>query len=83
MKKIWISAFIISAVTATVVYASGYSFRDSFYRGEKWEFDFGKPKKNNITILPKDASAPRVHGNGYVVRDSSPEKPYDIILLSD
>ena len=50
MKKIWISAFIISAVTATVVYAGGYSFRDSFYRGEKWEFDFGKPKKNNITI---------------------------------
>lgn len=35
------------------------------------------------SVLPKDASAPRVHGNGYVVRDTSPEKPYDIILLSD
>ena len=61
MKKIWILTFIILAVTATVVYAGGYSFHDGVYRGEKWEFDFGKPKKNYTTILPKDTSVPRVY----------------------
>ena len=76
MKKIWFLTFIVSAVTSTIVYAGGY-------RGEKWEFDFGKPKKNYITIIPKDIPEPRVHGNGYIVRDTSPEKPYDIILLSE
>ena len=83
MKKIWILTFIVSAVTSTIVYAGGYSFHDGIYRGEKWEFDFGKPKKNYITIIPKDIPKSRVHGNGYIVRDTSPEKPYDIILLSE
>lgn len=61
----------------------GYNFHDGVYRGEKWEFDFGKPKKNYITIIPKDIPESRVHGNGYIVRDTSLEKTYDIILLSD
>ena len=29
------------------VYAKDLEFRDGVYRGEKWEFDFGKPKKNH------------------------------------
>ena len=71
MKKIWFLTFIVVAVTSTIVYAGGYSFHDGVYRGEKWEFDFGKPKKNYITIIPKDIPEPRVHGNGYIVRDTS------------
>ena len=60
MKKIWVLTFIVSAVTSTIVYAGGYSFHDGVYRGEKCEFDFGKPKKNYITIIPKDIPEPRL-----------------------
>lgn len=80
MKKIWVLTFIVSAVTSTIVYAGGYSFHDGVYRGEKWEFDFGKPKKNYITIIPKDIPEPRVHGNGYIVRDTSPDESEVFIM---
>ena len=83
MKKI-IAIILTIAVLITVsavVYAKNLEFHDSVYRGEKWEFDFGKPKNNNTIILPQDRTEPKVHGNGYVGRVEITEKEYEIILL--
>ena len=83
MKKlIAITLTIITLITiSAVVYAKDLEFHDGVYRGEKWEFDFGKPKNNNIIILPQDRPEPKVHGNGYVGRVEIPEKEYEIIML--
>lgn len=83
MKKlIAIMLTIVALITVSaVVYAKDLEFHDGVYRGEKWEFDFGQPKKNNITIIPQDRTEPKVYGNGYVSRVEIPEKEYEIILL--
>lgn len=83
MKKlIAIILTIVALITVSaVVYAKEFEFHDGVYRGEKWEFDFGQPKKNNITIIPQDRTEPKVYGNGYVSRVEIPEKEYEIILL--
>ena len=85
MKKlIAITLTIITLITiSAVVYAKELEFHDGVYRGEKWEFDLGKPKNNNIIILPQDRPEPKVHGNGYVGRVEIPEKEYEIILLGN
>lgn len=85
MKKV-ISLALIIAVLVTVsavVYARDLEFHDGVYRDEKWEFDFGQPKKNYITIIPQDRQEPKVYGNGYVERVEEPEKEYEIILLEN
>lgn len=83
MKKI--IAIILTIATlitvSVVVYAKDLEFHDGVYRGEKWEFDIGKPKNNKIIILPQDRPEPKVYGNGYVGRVEIPEKEYEIILL--
>ena len=83
MKKI--IAIILTIATlitiSAVVYAKDLEFHDGVYRGEKWEFNFGQPKKNHITIIPQDRPKPEVHGNGYVGRVEIPEEEYAIILL--
>ena len=83
MKK-FIAIILTIAVLITisaVVYAKDLEFHDGVYRGEKWEFDFGQPKKNYITIIPQDRPEPKAHENGYVGRVKFPEKEYEIILL--
>ena len=83
MKKI--IAIILTIATlitvSAVVYAKDLEFHDGVYRGEKWEFDIGKPKNNKIIILPQDRPEPKVYGNGYVGRLEIPEEEYAIILL--
>ncbi|MBO5019913.1 MAG: hypothetical protein J6D52_04530 [Clostridia bacterium] len=83
MKKlIVIILTIVALITlSAVVYAKDLEFHDGVYRGEKWEFNFGQPKKNNITIIPQDRPEPKVYGNGYVGRVEISEKEYEIILL--
>ena len=83
MKKlIAIILTIVALITVSaVVYAKELEFHDGVYRDEKWEFDFGKPKNNNIIILPQDRPEPKVHGNGYVGHVEITEKEYEIILL--
>ena len=83
MKRITMLLLILSVLitVSAVVYAKDLEFHDGVYRGEKWEFDFGKPKNNNIIILPQDRPEPKVHGNGYVGRVEITEKEYEIILL--
>ena len=83
MKKlIAIILTIVALITVSaVVYAKDLEFHDGVYRGEKWEFDFGQPKKNYITIIPQDRPEPKVYGNGYVGHVEIPEKEYEIILL--
>ncbi len=83
MKRITIlllTLVVLIAVSA-VVYARDLEFHDGVYRGEKWEFDFGQPKKNYVTIIPQDRPEPKAYGNGYVERVEIPEKGYEIILL--
>lgn len=83
MKKfiiLLLTLFVLIAVSA-VVYAKDLEFHDGVYRGEKWEFDFGQPKKNYVTIIPQDKLEPKAYGNGYVGRVEIPEKEYEIILL--
>ena len=50
MKKI--IAIILTIATlitvSAVVYAKDLEFHDEVYRGEKWEFDIGKPLKKNM-----------------------------------
>lgn len=83
MKKI--IAIILTIATlitvSAVVYAKDLGFHDGVYRGEDWALDFGKPKNNNIIILPQDRPESKVHGNGYVGRVEIPEKEYETILL--
>ena len=83
MKKIIAIILVIAALitVSAVVYAKDLAFHDGVYRGEKWEFDFGKPKNNNIIILPQDRPEPKVYGNGYIGRVEITEKEYEIILL--
>ena len=83
MKRITMLLLILSVLitVSVVVYARDLEFHDGVYRGEKWEFDFGQPKTNNITIIPQDRPEPKVYGNGYVGRVETPEKEYEIILL--
>ena len=83
MKRITMLLLILSVLitVSVVVYARDLEFHDGVYRGEKWEFDFGQPKTNNITIIPQDRTEPKVYGNGYVSRVEIPEKEYEIILL--
>ena len=83
MKKlVAIILTIVALITVSaVVYAKELEFHDGVYRGEKWEFDFGQPKKNYITIIPQDRPEPKGYGNGYVSRVEIPEKEYEIILL--
>ena len=83
MKRITMLLLILSVLitVSVVVYAKDLEFHNGVYRGEKWEFDFGQPKENNITIIPQDRPEPKVYGNGYVDRVEIPEKEYDIILL--
>ena len=85
MKKIIaiIRTIAVFIIISAVVYAKDLEFHDGVYRGEKWEFDLGKPKNNNIIILPQDRPEPKVHGNGYVGRVEIPEKEYEIILLGN
>ena len=83
MKKliaITLTIFALIAVSV-VVYAKNLEFHDGVYRGEKWEFDFGQPKRNYITVIPQDRPEPKVYGNGYVGHLEMPEKEYEIILL--
>jgi len=83
MKRI-IMLFLTITVLLTlsaVVYARDLEFHDGVYRGEKWEFDFGQPKENNIIVIPQDRPEPKVYGSGYVGRAEIPEKEYEIILL--
>lgn len=83
MKRITIlllTLVVLIAVSA-VIYAKELEFHDGVYRGEKWEFDFGQPKKNYVTIIPQDRPEPKAYGNGYVGRVEIPEKEYEIILL--
>ena len=72
---------VVLITVSAVVCAKDLEFHDGVYRGEKWEFDFGQPKKNYITIIPQDRPEPKVYGNGYVERVEIPEKEYKIILL--
>ena len=53
MKRITMLLLILSVLitVSVVVYARDLEFHDGVYRGEKWEFDFGQPKTNNITIF--------------------------------
>ena len=53
MKKlIAIILTIVALITVSaVVYAKDLEFHEGVYRGEKWEFDFGQPKKNNIKAI--------------------------------
>ena len=83
MKRITtlLLTLVVLITVSAVVYAKDLEFHDGVYRGEKWEFDFGQPKKNYITIIPQDRPEPKVHGNGYVGRVEMPEKEYEIILL--
>ena len=83
MKRITMLLLILSVLitVSVVVYAKDLEFHDGVYRGEKWEFDFGQPKTNNITIIPQDRPEPKVYGSGYVGRAEIPEKEYEIILL--
>ena len=83
MKKlIAIILTIVALITVSaVVYAKEFEFHDGVYRGEKWEFDFGQPKKNHIIIIPQDRPEPKVYENGYVGRVEITEKEYEIILL--
>lgn len=83
MKKLIaiILTFVVLITVSAVVYAKELEFHDGVYRGEKWEFDFGQPKKKYITIIPQDRPEPKVYGNGYVSRVEIPEKEYEIILL--
>ena len=83
MRKIVtiILAIVVLITASAVVSAKDLEFHDGVYRGEKWEFDFGQPKRNNITVIPQDRPEPKVHGNGYVGRVETPEKEYEIILL--
>lgn len=84
-KIIRVSAIFLTIVAlitiSAVVYAKDLEFHDGVYRGEKWGFDFGQPKKNYITIIPQDRPEPKVHGNGFVGRIEMSEKEYEIILL--
>lgn len=83
MKKVISLALIIAVLitVSAVVYARDLEFHDGVYRGEEYEYGFGQPKKNYITIIPQDRPEPEVHGNGYVERVEIPEKEYEIILL--
>ena len=83
MKRITMLLLILSVLitVSVVVYAKDLEFHNGVYRGEKWEFDFGQPKENNITIIPQDRPEPKVYGNGYVGHVEIPEKEYEIILL--
>lgn len=83
MKKVISLALIITTLitVSAVVYASDLKFHDGVYRGEKWEFDFGQPKKEALIIIPQDRPEPKVYGNGYVERVEEPEKEYEIIML--
>ena len=83
MKRITMLLLILSVLitVSVVVYARDLEFHDGVYRGEKWEFDFGQPKTNNITIIPQDRPEPKGYGKGYVGRVETPEKEYEIILL--
>lgn len=83
MKKIIaiILTIAVFIIISAVVYAKDLEFHDGVYRGEKWDFDFGKPKNNKVIILPQDRTEPKVHGNGYVGRAEIPEKEYKIVLL--
>ena len=83
MKRIIILLLTLTFLLAVsaVVYAKDLEFHDGVYRGEKWEFDFGQPKENNITIIPQERPEPKVYGNGYVGHVEIPEKEYEIILL--
>lgn len=85
MKKtiaIMLTIVTLAAVSA-VVYAKDLEFHDGVYRGEKWEFDFGQPKKKKEIFIPQERPEPKVHGNGYVERVEIPEKEYEIILLDN
>ena len=66
---------------SAVVCTNDFKFHDGVYRGEKWEFNFGKPKNNNIIILSQDRQKPKAHGEGCVERAEITEKEYDIVLL--
>ena len=81
MKKIAILTLALLLAVWTVVYAKDAKFHDGVYRGEKWEFDFGQPKKNYIIIIPQNRPEPKVYGNGYVGRIENSEKEYEIIPL--
>ena len=85
MKRLITIILTITALitVSAVVYAKDLDFHDGVYRGEKWEFDFGKPKKNHAIIIPQDRPEPKVYGNGYVERVEEIEKPYEIILLGN
>ena len=76
MKRITMLLLILSVLitVSVVVYAKDLEFHNGVYRGEKWEFDFGQPKENNITIIPQDRPEPKVYGNGYVDHVEIPEK---------
>lgn len=85
MKKlvsIVLSAVVLISITA-VVYAKELEFNDGVYRGDKWEFEFGQPKKKDIIIIPQDRPEPKAYENGCAEHVEIPEKEYEIILLDD
>ena len=85
MRKVlhFILSVVVLITITTVVYTKDLEFHDGVYRGEKWEFNFGQPKKNYITIIPHDRPEPKAYGNGYVERVEIPEKEYEINLLDN
>ena len=83
MKRnlILIVTLVVLITISVVAYANNFKFYDGVYRGEKWEFDLGKPNKNHITIIPQNRPEPKVYGNGFIEHMEIPEKYYEIILL--
>ncbi len=85
MKRITIlllTFFVLIAVSA-VVHAKDFEFHDGIYRGEKWEYAFGLPKKDKMKVIPQERPEPKVYGNGYVGRVEEIEKPYEIFWLEN
>lgn len=82
-KTIAIILTILALIPVTAVYARNIEFHDGVYRGGKYEFDFGRPKKNYMIVIPQEIPEPKAYGNGYVGRVEMPEREYEIIMLDN
>ena len=85
MKKLIAIILTILAliIVTAVVYSADLEFHDGVYRDGKYEFDFGRPKKNYMIVIPQEIPEPKAYGNGYVGRVEMPEREYEIIMLDN
>ena len=83
MKKI-LSVILSAAVVLTVsaaVYAREFELHDGVYRGEKWERDFGQPRKDRYIIIgPDEEGKTRVYGEEIIEEE---KKPYKLVPLGN